>query len=1572
ADSAVTAAKVAVSAIDSTKIKDAAVTAAKIGDAAVTATKLAGGAVNELALADSAVTAAKVAVSAIDSTKIKDAAVTAAKIGAAAVTAAKLAAQSVTPAALTAALADTASQRWVDTMGDPTSWTVLQLGTGASWQHLSGVADAGSGQTVGQATGFVRLRGNVLMAYDPEVLYRVAVRIRATAQPATPDTFYVGLLGVAADGVTLVNRDGQNSGNSHTYPAASARSLPTASGWVTVVGYVKGRALAGASGSAGPNPDPRSPGVVHANVRYVSPYVWCNYVNQASAAGTMQLDVVSIEALKTGVVDSTNLVTGSVTAAAIAADAVVAGKIAADAITARELAADSVTAGKIAAGSVVTAKLAAAAVTANELAANSVTATAIAAGSVQAGALAADAVAAGKIAADAITARELAANSVTASKLAAGSVIAGKIAAGAVTAAEIAANTITAGQLAANSVTAAAIAANSVQAGALAADAVAAGKIAADAITARELAANSVTASELSANSVTAQAIAAGSITADKLTIVGGSNVLADPSFEGAGGAAIAAKAAYLSIDKTFGNGTPASLKTDATSAAAAYRAAELTLLPITVGDQVYMAVDYYPSTDWAGAEINIQARWEKADGTILSYGKLSTTTPAKGAWARFSGTVTAPAGAVLARIRVESGNATAGAVWWDNAAIRPVTPGVQIADGAITTQKMTAGSIQGDRIAANSLAADRIVSGSVTTSQLSVSTAASVLQKFYDVGAEASKWRTSGSSTTTATTPSNLTSAQVPDAQSGNSVMRAVGAISAAWRPDVLIPFDPNVLYRVSVVARQTVAGSDTAQQRLYAGVAGVAADGATLVNTAGSASAGLQHYVAASSQNLTAGAGWVRYTGYLKGSAAAGANGSSSPCPDPNAPGQVHANVRFLSPVLYLNYAAGTGTAEVSSVTIEVIETGAVQSVNIADGAVTTPKLVAGAVTTDKLVASAVTAEKIASLAITTDKLAALSITADKMAVNSVTASAIAAGSVDSTHIKAGSINADRLSLAVDGNVIADPSFEGATSDQRVAGQANWTIITPGYGTARALQVNAVNGSAVSRGLTLAMLPAVPGTKVWLAMDYLASADWNGTSVWIYAQWLDASGTVLANSEVSTTGGGATTVLGAWTTLSNVPDLPAPAGTAQLRVAVVSNKASAGTVAWDNVAARIVLASGVAGARTEISPRGLQLYDDNGDEAVALVTGRPNYVTLSSDGVPVATIDQTGAAGFQRLAVAESLTVGGTDLADVLAALPRGIQAIDYQALSKTASGTEMGFVELACDIDASRMYKFKFQGRCDPSAAGGELRLFLRTGGANGAAPTISSTQLYMAVHSMPVATSFTARLEFVRSGLALGAGTHRFLLSFANALGPSGQTCALYGNDYSIGEFWIEDIGPYVPETGGYNDGGGTSAPTPKQYIKYYNASWSGSYINRGSYDSYHGSQCFQGYYSSTNGMQASLIGFPSSLGTDLSGATIQKAEVYLYYDHWFSNAGGKAVIKAHSFTSRPSSFSCDPEAKTISWARNEGKWVDITSVFDSTKWRGIALDPNTSGTTYYGRARGYGQSNPPRLKITYTK
>ncbi|MFB6630043.1 hypothetical protein ACFCWY_09115 [Streptomyces sp. NPDC056362] len=652
--------------------------------------------------------------------------------------------------------------------------------------------------------------------------------------------------------------------------------------------------------------------------------------------------------------------------------------------------------------------------------------------------------------------------------------------------------------------------------------------------------------------------------------------------------------------------------------------------------------------------------------------------------------------------------------------------------------------------------------------------------------------------------------------------------------------------------------------------------------------------------------------------------------------------------------------------AVTAAKIALGAVTEGAIASNAVTAGKILAGAVTTAHLTALAVTAEKIAALAITSEKIAALAITADKLAVNSVTATKIAAGVIDATHIKAGSLTAEKLALGVDGNVIPDPSFEGAVSAQRVANLPDWTIATTGNGTPRSLRTDLATDPNPGKTMLLAELPAVPGQKFWLAADYLVPADSNVENISMWVEWRDQNGNYVEDSRLQLTGAGI--VKGGWQRISGVPDKPATANTTRAYL-FIGGVVRAGSLSFDNVAARVVLASGFAGARAELSPRGLLLFDDAGDEAVALVTGRPNYLTLSSNGQPVATIDQQGNAGFGALS-ADSLEVGGDPLSRILNSLPRGLVATDYLATAITAGTTEYGYVELAFEADPSRMYRVVFDCYADPSVGGGEVAVVLRDGGAS--TPTINSPQIQSITQPLVTGGWHRLRLETIKSGAAFGAGLHRLLISFWAQAGPAGQTVRMLGSATYPGIFYIEDVGPYLVETGVYNTGGGTVTQPKRTVTKTYAASWSGTYSSRSAYNSYWGNSCYQGYYSGTNGTQASLIGFPAALSADLAGATINRAQIYLYFDHWYNNAGGTAVIKAHKHASRPATFSCDAEAQSVTWSRNQGKWVDITSVFDSTSWRGIALDPNSSSATYYGRARGVGQTYPPQLRVTYTK
>lgn len=718
-----------------------------------------------------------------------------------------------------------------------------------------------------------------------------------------------------------------------------------------------------------------------------------------------------------------------------------------------------------------------------------------------------------------------------------------------------------------------------------------------------------------------------------------------------------------------------------------------------------------------------------------------------------------------------------------------------------------------------------------------------------------------------------------------------------------------------------------------------------------------------------------------------------------------------------------------------------GTITETDISDSAISTPKLRANAVTADKIFAGSVTADKIAANAVTAGKIAAGVITADRLAVGVIASAVI--------YEQCNDVGAWRQDGGGTGTITSV-----AVADNP-AGPKVWRCVGNVHGLVLPHNIP-VDPTALYRirmRVRNTIAPSVPGTQlVYLGFAGVAAdgvtyvkADNTTSTTAVGAHYVGVSGGAYPVGPGWTEivgylrGYGATVGTGGARPDPNSPGQLAPLatfirpvihtnynsgdGTTEIglvEVAVIPSMANGAVVIADGqVDASKFRASSRSGARAEVTPWGLQLYDAEGNAVISLLSNSANYLEMTdAGGNNIATISEGGAASFESISVDGDIEVMGRSLLGALGGLdhpglpdggstldmmPRGIVAFGEQVFGSTyGTGTDTGMFELAFEARPNRVYAFRVSDSLvslDMSASttahgyvGYRFRIeYPAAAGGVAAIPTFSSPVMgydYKPVVDVGSSAFVTLGghklLRCPASGvrgsnpLEVTAGTNRVLVSFYN---PGAAPATFYNNTANPLQIWVEDIGMLVPETGVLNNGSGGATPPKSTYTKTYDATWSGAYDGSGAYESWHGSECFFGYLSSTNGNQKAMIGFPyTTIQSDLSGAAVSKVEVYLYANHWYYNAGGTMVIGYHAAgTTRPGSFSGTTNRLTsTSWPKPGGRWVNITSQIGGSLWaagtaRGIVLGPGPSTAwTYYGRVNGFGMSSPPKLRITYTK
>ncbi|HYK70419.1 MAG TPA: hypothetical protein VEV45_20915 [Streptosporangiaceae bacterium] len=520
---------------------------------------------------------------------------------------------------------------------------------------------------------------------------------------------------------------------------------------------------------------------------------------------------------------------------------------------------------------------------------------------------------------------------------------------------------------------------------------------------------------------------------------------------------------------------------------------------------------------------------------------------------------------------------------------------------------------------------------------------------------------------------------------------------------------------------------------------------------------------------------------------------------------------------------------------------------------------------------------------------------------------------------------------------------------------------------------------------------IPVVLGDPLWVQFIYQGSINLGATFVGI--RWYDSNGVLYNESDV-----GPAPISGEpgqWWAFS-VGDTAQKAGYARV-VFGDEEIPAAGTQIWFDdvqVSGNLGFAfSAVTDVDSVGNPynQGISIFGLPGlQEAVAVYDAAGRNVQ--------AAIDSMGNFTGQVMAANTDLYAGGQSLLnDILPPYPLGLIAytgvpassLPYPSTPTTGS---ISIEEIDFQAVAGRRYMIMAEDFNFAMAASGGVKLFFY-GTNDGTAPSTSSTLLARGMvqraadtnnWSGPFIHTFTSQAGALWKILfaALANGTSATLQLTAMEANPGDDLDGTLNLRLSIIDLGIAPpIGGQVilNSTGGA--GGGTTKTT---YTKTYNCthtySYQGSDGGNPNLKIDTDGNCYQGgdYGNTYNGRAKTWFTTPSSMVTDLSGATINWAKMYLNNNHTWYNSGMTLSMGNDSRTSFGSTAG-DPGGATgyfhVAFSEGQAKWFTLPSSMYSaltSSSRNLVIWAGTNSLSYYGYFAGAGQSGRPQIQINYTK
>ncbi len=375
---------------------------------------------------------------------------------------------------------------------------------------------------------------------------------------------------------------------------------------------------------------------------------------------------------------------------------------------------------------------------------------------------------------------------------------------------------------------------------------------------------------------------------------------------------------------------------------------------------------------------------------------------------------------------------------------------------------------------------------------------------------------------------------------------------------------------------------------------------------------------------------------------------------------------------------------------------------------------------------------------------------------------------------------------------------------------------------------------------------------------------------------------------------------------------------------------------------------------------------------------TGQADFLEWAGpDGDIRAAVDENGRATFQGLSIPErrdgyELTVYGTEFSAWFGQGARGVVTRSSISSNSAEVATESVVMEIRSILLPDRLYKICVEPHHVDGSAAVPIELKLRIaydGAPVGTSSTlISHTRVVM---TSTLASSSPGCFAFIPTDGQL-QDEREIRIAYTVETTSPGATSWVDATPTHPCTIYLEDVGPAVAETNAITNW--TSVWTATNTRAF---AASGSARTDSTYLGYSHAPMVVGMCDGTpNYSLAIFTGNATSgektktLATALSGATLMKAEVYLY-NQWSKISQLPVDVRANTLTSIANTAPSGPAVRTII-PEASGRWVDITTLWTGAS-RGIWIGPTGSDHIYHGHIRSHvATSDNPKLRITYRR